>query len=86
MRKYNLEVETIQAGQAGRGADSFYHYFIADTSEPALNKTDMRKFCKNFLRIGYPADDMPNPFAGEIVKFEQNGNTWEYKVREEFTG
>ena len=86
MRKYNLEVETIQAGQARSYADSYYHYFITDNSEPALNKADMLVFCKCLLRLGFTAEEMISLFSPEIVMFEQNGNTWEYKVREEFTG
>lgn len=87
MKNYNLDVETIQAGQSRPYADSIYHFIITDKSEKPLSKYVIRQFCINMLQKGYSKEDMPNPFAGQIIVFKQREDgKWEYKVRCLFTG
>jgi hypothetical protein len=86
MKNYHLNVETLQSGQAKPYQDSFYRYRIEDKSEPALSKYLMLDFCMS-LKRSYPADKIPDPFAGRRIKFfEAEPRVWEYEVRSEFTG
>ena len=87
MKNFNLDVETKQAGQPRPYTDSFHHFIITDKSTKSLSKFEMRQFCISMLRKGYAREDMPNPFAGQIVVFREiEEGVWEYKVREEYTG
>jgi hypothetical protein len=86
MKNYHLNVETLKNGQARPYQDSFYEYRITDLSEPALSQYQMLEFC-NHLKKSYPADKMPDPFAGRRNQFfEVEPRVWEYKVQTEFTG
>ena len=87
MKNYNLDVETKQAGQPRPYADSFYHFIITDKSTNPLSKFMMRQFCISMLHKGYAKEDMPSPFAGQIIAFREiKERVWEYKVRALYTG
>jgi hypothetical protein len=97
MKEYKFKVETKRAGQPRPYADSEYVYEVtSDCSERVI-----KAFCNEVLRKSYPRSEMPNPFAGELVRFENitNNNagksfyeekdkedTYIYHVREEYTG
>mgnify|MGYP000521090334 CR=1 FL=1 len=96
MKEYKFEVETIEAGQRGKYQDSFYTYKVhSDRPE-----NEVKNFCMKVLRKSYVRGDMPNPFAGRLIRFERISNnnedkkwndtrkteTYEYKVRETYTG
>tara|TARA_Y100001963_G_C6766669_1_gene442667 strand:+ start:1449 stop:1742 length:294 start_codon:yes stop_codon:yes gene_type:complete len=93
---YLFKVETIEAGQRRSYGDSFYTYKV-ESNRPEF---EVRIFCTKFLKTSYPKNEMPDPFAGEMLEFKKltdNNKTWKlgeelktetysYKVRTEFTG
>jgi len=95
-KEFKFNVKTIEAGQRGAYQDSFYHYEVT-SKEPEFM---VRGFC-NLLKKSYKKEDMPNPFAGEQLVFENITNhqhpdnivsaptlvdTYRYKVRCLYTG
>lgn len=81
-QNYNFDVEVITDGQPKPYAASIYHCFVIDKTEKSYGKYLIGQFCTQFLHKGYPKDEMPDPFAGEILIFRQiEERKWEYKVR-----
>jgi len=95
-RDYLFKVEIGKCGQERSYGDSFYNFKVtSDRSEH-----EVKMFCMNVLHKGYKKEDMPNPFAGEVLVFQKltnnNGDkpdflsvnkeeTYKYRVRELFT-
>ena len=88
-----FEVETKEAGQRRAYGDSFYHYLV----KSAQAEHTVQAYCTKVLRPSYPKDKMPNPFAGQMLMFKKitnnnqnftdgNEETYEYKVKKEYTG
>jgi hypothetical protein len=98
MKKYTIsfEIETIQAGQKQSYGDSYYTYKVTSTS----SEQEVKGFCMNSLRISYKKEDMPDPFAGELLEFKKltdnnegkgfldsrEPETYSYKTRNIYTG
>ena len=94
MITYTFDVETIEAGQRGAYGDSYYHYKV--TSKLGIDL--VKRFCTKVLRPSYPKSEMPNPFSGELLKFEKitdnnkgeflgsKPETYEYKSTSMYTG
>lgn len=91
--KYVFDVEVKESGQRRSYGDSYYSYFVTSKHEPWMVKS----FCMKVLKQSYPKADMPTPFSGELLLFKKitNNNetllggkeeTYEYKVRCEYTG
>ena len=89
---YSFDVEVIEEGQRQSYGDSFYTYKVSSL-EPEYR---VKEFCKGVLKMSYPKNEMPDPFAGELLEFKKitsNGKdsfssmeTYSYKVRTEYTG
>lgn len=84
---YQFEVEIIEAGQRGPYQDSFYAYKVKSD----LPEHIIRSFCMNVLKKSYEKKDMPNPFAGQLLRFEKvitkEGEVYyDYRTTELYTG
>jgi len=87
MKEYYLLVDCLQQGQPRPYAPSIFEYNIVDKSNPPLHKNTVLDFCNGSLRKSYEKKNMPCPFAGERLSFEQvDERKYHYKVREEYTG
>jgi len=94
MNKFTFEVETIEAGQRRAYGDSYYDYNV--TSK--LSEDMVKRFCTKVLRPSYPRSEMPDPFAGQLIKFEKitdnnkgdflssKPETYKYKCTSMYTG
>lgn len=96
MQTYKFDVETIESGQRRPYEDSYYSYKVISNEPEYIVKT----FCMKVLKSSYKKEDMPNPFAGELLEFKKitNNNegrdyldeikpeTYSYKVKTEYTG
>ena len=84
---YQFEVETIEGGQRGSYQDSFYSYKIKSD----LPEHMVKSFCMNVLKKSYETKDMPNAFAGKLLKFQKvttpEGEVfYDYRTTELYTG
>lgn len=96
MREYKYSVETKENGQRRKYEDSYYHFLVISDRQEA----EVKLFCMHVLRKAYKKEEMPNPFAGELVEFkkitdnakgltfppEGTLETYSYKTREEYAG
>ena len=64
-KEFKFKVKTIEAGQKREHQDRFYHYEVT-SKEPEFM---VRGFC-NLIKKSYKKEDMPNPFAGELMEFK----------------
>jgi len=91
---YKFSIKCLAAGQKSAYQDSFYSYEVT-SDRPEY---EVKAFCMHVLRKSYPKNEMPNPFAGELLEFTNLTNkkpefpfgscenTYLYRTREEYTG